>query len=374
MSDNINAATPNPTASTVVEQPQGSSKPVVSSIPDSFESCNPNNRLDTVDGSTLLSMDIAELGYSIDTILPHGLFVLAGSPKVGKTWLCEEIAIAVATGNSLWEYKANQGDVLYLALEDNYRRMQNRLSYLMDADAGADALARMHIALYAQTIKNGLVNQVNMFLNEHPTTQLIVVDTLQHVRDNLNDKNMYAADYTVMEQLSEIPKSHDVTLLIVTHTRKMQDADPINMITGSTGISGGCDGMWVLLRQERTGDIATLTISNRDTQAFEFELKFDSETCHWLKMTKPSQPMGKEDEMADVLIKMLSQHDNWEGTSSELSQVLGDCCPYFQISPAVLGKKIRQMANTLHRQNGIIAQTCYRGNHKIIKLRLVHQV
>ena len=88
--------------------------------------------LATLDGNTLMAREFAPLRFSVDKILPHGLFILAGSPKIGKSWLSLDLCQAVATGGRLWEYQAEQGNVLYLPLEDNYHRLQNRLKQRED--------------------------------------------------------------------------------------------------------------------------------------------------------------------------------------------------------------------------------------------------
>ena len=87
---------------------------------------NPIPQLETVTAKDLLTRPIQPLGFTIDDILPHGLFILAGSPKVGKSWLALDMCSAVAAGGNLWQYSAAQGDVLYLALKDKHKRLQER--------------------------------------------------------------------------------------------------------------------------------------------------------------------------------------------------------------------------------------------------------
>ena len=73
---------------------------------------------DTIDGNTLMLQEFEALQFAVEKILPHGLFIMAGSGKIGKSWLSLDIGTAVATGGKLWDFAAEQGEVLYLALED----------------------------------------------------------------------------------------------------------------------------------------------------------------------------------------------------------------------------------------------------------------
>ena len=111
-------------------------------------------RLDTIDGNTLMEQKYEPLRYCIDKILPCGLFILAGSGKIGKSWLALDIGAAVATGGKLWDYNAGRGYVLYLALEDNYQRLQSRLKTM---EIEKTNISRLHIATSSLGINGGLL-------------------------------------------------------------------------------------------------------------------------------------------------------------------------------------------------------------------------
>ena len=99
--------------------------------------------LSTLDGNTLMAQEFEPLRFSVEKILPHGLFILAGSQKIGKSWLSLDLCQAVATGGNLWDFQADQGTVLYLALEDNYSRLQNRLKQI---EAEKQDISRLYLA------------------------------------------------------------------------------------------------------------------------------------------------------------------------------------------------------------------------------------
>ena len=99
------------------------------------------NRLLTIDGETLMSQPLAPLNFVVDTLLSQGLHILAGSPKVGKSWLALWLAVTVAKGEAVWGMGVKQGTTLYLCLEDSTLRIQNRLFEITD-DAPAEHLDR----------------------------------------------------------------------------------------------------------------------------------------------------------------------------------------------------------------------------------------
>ena len=125
-----------------------------------------------------------------------------------------------------------QGEVLYLSLEDSYRRIQSRLFDLTE-----DAPPTLHFAIMADTLKHGLEQQIEQFLTEHPTTKLVVIDTLQRVRSAGSDSNLYANDYQDVSLLKQLADKHHIAVLLIHHLRKLHDDDPMNMISGSTGLS-----------------------------------------------------------------------------------------------------------------------------------------
>lgn len=189
--------------------------------------------LRTVDGQSLLLADLPPIRFTVEGLLPQGLFILAGSPKVGKSWLSLMLSQQVAAGGMLWGRDVPQGTVLYLALEDSLTRLQTR--YRRYSNGGTPAL---HFTTRSRTIHDGLIAQVGHFITQHPDTRLVIIDTMQHVRGAATDKNCYVNDYNDMNALRQITSAHDITLLLVTHTRKQDDADPLNrIIRSSIGIS-----------------------------------------------------------------------------------------------------------------------------------------
>ena len=100
--------------------------------------------------------------------------------------------------DSLWEYEIKQpGAVLYLALEDDYQRLQERMARMF----GVESAGELFFAVSAKQVGNGLDEQLAFFLREHPNTRLVIVDTLQKVREMSGDAYSYAGDYEIISRL-----------------------------------------------------------------------------------------------------------------------------------------------------------------------------
>jgi len=303
----------------------------------------------TIDGNSLIAQKYEPLQFSIDKILPHGIFIFAGSPKVGKSWLTLDMCQAVSTGGKLWDFAATQGDVLYLALEDKFNRLQGRLLQMKAENLD---ISRLHLTTASFGMQNGLFEQVHNFIAAHPKTNFIAIDTLERIRDSGRDRDIYSCDYSDMNKLREITDKHQLTLLLVHHTRKMFDSDPLNTISGSTGLIGAVDGAFVLAKDNRTGNKAKLTISNRDTESFCFELRFEAETCRWDFIGHSTEGGDKEDTFCILLNDFLQ--DEWRGTATELCKELKSLDSNFSLVASTLGKQLFASSRLLEKDYSIV--------------------
>ena len=164
--------------------------------------------LDTVAMTTLYDTDFEGQEPLIDGLLYRGAYLLAGSPKVGKSFLMAQLAYQVSTGTPLWNYPVRKGTVLYLALEDDYRRLQER-SYRMFGTAENESL---FFSVSAGQLGSGLDEQLTNFLREHPGTSLIIIDTLQKVREVDGDNYSYANDYQIITRLKALADSYGISI------------------------------------------------------------------------------------------------------------------------------------------------------------------
>jgi len=292
---------------------------------------------DTINAAALMEQEFEPLQFGIEKIMPHGLFILAGSGKIGKSWLALDMCAAVSSGGKLWEFAAEQGEVLYLALEDNHARLQGRL---MKTETDNTDVERLHLATASLGISNGLLEQTHNFLSEYPDTKMIIVDTLERIRDTELDKSMYSCDYRDMTALRSITDKHSLTLLLIHHTRKMYDPDPLNTLSGSTGLIGSVDGVFVLEKDKRTSHKAKLTIANRDTEGYCFKLEFDPDKCKWLFVGNEADTPDIDEPFCELIDGFMKDKNAWRGTATELSDTLNGINPDCGLNHLNITKKL----------------------------------
>lgn len=282
----------------------------------------------------------------IDGLLYPGTYLFVGAPKLGKSFLMAQLAYHISTGKNLWGYEVRKGTVLYLALEDDYRRLQERF-YRMFGEESADNL---FLSVNAGQLGNGLDEQLNRFMNEHSDTKLIIIDTLQKVREFGGDKYSYSNDYDVITRLKKFADTFGVCLLLVHHTRKQQADDKFDMISGTNGLLGAADGAFMLQKEKRTSNSAVLEISGRDQQDQKLYLIRDMEKLLW-NLEKAETELWKEppEPILETVAKFInSDNPQWVGSPTELVLKLG-----LDIQANVLTLKLNVNAGRLMNEYGI---------------------
>ena len=257
----------------------------------------------------------------VEDLIYNGVYLFVGAPKVGKSFLMAEIGFCVSAGIDLWGHKTNQGTVLYLALEDDYARLQQRLSRMF----GIDVAEHFYFATRSKNLNEGLEEQLKWFVQEHPDTRLIIIDTLQKVREPGGDTYSYASDYEVIAKLKAFADEHSICLLLVHHTRKQQADDKFDMISGTNGLLGAADGAFLLQKERRADNAATLDISGRDQQDQRLYLKRDEERLVWeLERRETELRQEPPDPVLEAVAALVTaERPEWRGTATELVAALG---------------------------------------------------
>ncbi|MDR2915820.1 MAG: helicase RepA family protein, partial [Tannerella sp.] len=270
----------------------------------------------------------------IENLLYNGMYFFAGAPKIGKSFFVAQLGYHVSMGLPLWNYPVRQGTVLYLALEDDYGRLQKRLSKMF----GMEGSEHFYFATSAKTLNNGLSEQLNEFVTAHKDARLIIIDTFQKVREAGGDKFSYAGDYEIVANLKRFSDTHNIALLVVHHTRKMESADSMEMISGSTGLLGAADGAFTLLKEKRTDNKAVLEVVGRDQQDQKLYLNFNRALCLW-ELTKTETELWKQppDPVLAAIAGIVStEKPEWVGNATELLGFL----PGVDMQPNVLTRKL----------------------------------
>ena len=274
-------------------------------------------KIRTINGKELLQMELPPIRFIAEDFIPQGLHIFAGMPKVGKSWLLLLLCLKVAQGEKFWNYQTEKGTVLYLCLEDSYNRVQMRLSEITE-----DAPESLHFAIMVNSLSNGLLEQIELFISEHPDTNLIVIDTLQKVRDGTSDSNYYAGDYKDIGALKSIADKNGIAIIAVQHRRKQKSDDPHISISGSTGMTGAADGSYVLVRPDEKSNDAKLYIRGRDIEEKILNIKFNSDTFEWefVSGDTPVSDAMKNDAVISAVISYLKDSGEFMGQASELAE------------------------------------------------------
>ena len=236
--------------------------------------------LETVTATDLMGEELPEISWVVPKILTEGVTILAGKPKLGKSWMVLGLSLAVATGGvALGTDAVERGEVLYLALEDNRRRLRKRLGLLL---AGRGASEGLHFRFDWPRADDGGVSALDSWLAEQPDCRLVVIDTLARFKPrDAGRRAQYDEDRDAVDPLGPVAAEHGVGIVLVHHLRETESDDPLDMITGSVGLTAGTDGALVLKRQRGRPD-AFLHVDGRDIeQPTELALKFDQTAATW---------------------------------------------------------------------------------------------
>jgi hypothetical protein len=219
--------------------------------------------------------------WAIDGLLPEGLTVLAGDPKAGKSWLALLLGWAAAAGGELDGRAVTPGEALYLALEDPYRRLQSRMRALRRGVA-YDISRRLSFSTdFPRADAGGLYHIAEWLEARKGAARLVIVDTLACFRKVQTGKgNGYAEDYEALGSLQKLCHHYQVCGLVVHHTRKVKGTDPFADISGTQGVSGAADTLWVLDSDSDMGG-GRLYMKGRDVPPTTIPLTFEKKHQRW---------------------------------------------------------------------------------------------
>ena len=297
----------------------------------------------------------------IDGLLYPGTYLFVGAPKLGKSFFMIQLAYHVSTGIPLWNYNVRKGTVLYLALEDNYSRLQTLLYRMF----GSESTDNMHLSTVSKQLGNGLIEQLNRFITDHKDTNLIIIDTLQKVREIGGEKFSYANDYEIISQLKRFADNNKICLMLVHHTRKQKSDDNFDMISGTNGLLGAADGAFLLHKEKRTSNSAVLEISGRDQQDQKLHLIRNTESLAWELENAETELWSVPPEPILEIIASLVNNENpiWQGSPTELADKLS-----LDMNPNAMTRKLNVNAGRLYNEYNIRYENCRTHNGRVIKL------
>lgn len=234
-------------------------------------------------GADLLEMDLPAVCWAVPDLLPQGLAILAGGPKLGKSWLIYSVCAGMGAGcRVLGQFQTPQAKSLYLALEDGRRRLQDRLKALCrNEPAIKPGLANVDFQIsWPRFDDEGGLEKLEVYIKENVPNglKLVVVDTLAKVMPKSKSKglNAYEADSIIMGRIKSMADKYGICILIVTHLSKLRTSkDPFDNITGSMGQFGTADTA-MLLTRKRGAPTATLQTTGRDIEGNSYDLSWSN--------------------------------------------------------------------------------------------------
>lgn len=273
-------------------------------------------RISAWTAADLMATTFPEPRWAVPGLLAEGVSVLAGPPKVGKSWLALCLAVAVAAGNrALGHIQVTPGPVLYLALEDTGRRLQSRLSKVLQDGPPPDGLT---FAIDCPPLPAGGADQVAAWLDDNPTARLVIIDVFAKIRGNPPmGLSAYDADYLSVGRIKSIADRYGVAVVLVHHTRKHVSEDFLADVSGTNGLAGAADATLVL-RRARGSANGVLHVTGRDIDETEYPVTFNADTGAW-----QIHDGHLDDQLADTRAAILRHvRDNPGASPAEVAQAL----------------------------------------------------
>ena len=327
------------------------------------------NGIAAISAKDLQDKEFKPIRWVVDGLLPQGLTLVVAPPKYGKSWLMLDLCLSVAAGERFLDMPTNKTGCLYMALEDNPRRLQTRMNTVLQGERAPDGF---EFATGSPDLADGLLNQLNDYLAVHPGCGLVVIDTLQRVRRTTGKAvNAYQADYKDVGILQKFATEREISIVLVHHLRKAKDeADPFAQISGTNGIFGAADSAMVMERDRRMDDTTKLCVTGRDLEEFELALRFDKEHCRWQNLgdaeTRAREQARKAYEnsaLVQTIRKLVERnHGSWSGTAKEILEA-GKLLTrrFIAESPKDVGVRVKKLENEMREFDGIVYERVKRG-------------
>jgi hypothetical protein len=237
--------------------------------------------LETYTAADLLKLELSAPRWAVPDIVPEGLTVLAGKPKLGKSWLALNLAMAVAAGDTALDHvEVEGGDVLYVALEDNQRRMKKRISQIL-SHLGRLDLGRLALTHACPKQDKGGLEEIGAWLADRREARMVIIDTWAKFRPGRKrGADLYSEDYGHAAAVKDLADQAGVPVVVIHHTRKAAADDALDEVSGSAGLTGAADAVLVLRRGRNEQD-AKLMITGRDVEEKDLAVRFDRDGGVW---------------------------------------------------------------------------------------------
>lgn len=320
-------------------------------------------KLNTLNATELFRMEIKPTEFIINGLIPVGLVVLASPPKYGKSYMVLDMALCVASGREFLGFTTNPCGVLYLSLEDRWDRLRQRMLQINETQP---LPGNFYMNIESRTLDDGLIEQLDDLLQDHPEIRLIIIDTFQKIRgEQKRTESAYAADSREMGVLKKFADDHSIAVLVVTHTRKMRDlSDPFANITGTYGISGIADDSIVLTKERREDVLTKMSVTGRDVCYEDYPIIFDKDRGRWMRQGDSYDLAVAKFEIdrqyteyltggiRNTILKLLEESNGiWQGRCGEIIEKSREYGTPISLTALKLGKVLTSLNDFLYRDN-----------------------
>jgi hypothetical protein len=258
-----------------------------------------NWREQIITAKALRTEKFAQVNFFVLGLMPEGVTLLVSKPKLGKSWLILDLCSAATTGRyTLGSIKPAQGDVLYVALEDSTRRLQRRLSKLLPSFNG-EWPEGLRLATKWNRLHEGGAHALREWCLSVERPTLMAIDTLALIRPPAKpSQQAYQSDYEAMTFLHDLTQEFPgLAIIVVHHDRKMEAEDVFDTVSGTQGLIGAADTIWVI---KRRASGTTLHVRGRDVEESEKAMEFNKTTCRWT-ILGPAAEIQRSNERARAL-------------------------------------------------------------------------
>jgi len=267
----------------------------------------------------ILKTDYPPIGWLVEGVIPAGLTIIHGSPKSGKSFMALNLCSAVSHGGYVFgNIKVEQHEVLYLALEDNFPRLKDRL-----LKQGENGIANDKLIIETSSTWRGGIMALKSYVDKFPETKLIVIDTMFKFSP-IEDSNEYSKTYKPIAQIQEIAAEKQISILLIHHSRKGGNSNSgenwADEGMGSQAFNGATDTI-ILLQKKDGKNEGSIRIKGRDIEEKSFDLLFDRDICTW-RIIGESEIVKSDPRAQAEILSLLEK--NPEGLkTSDIAVMLG---------------------------------------------------
>lgn len=297
---------------------------------------NTISELEFITARELQDKELPPTIYYVDSIIPQGLNLICSVPKMGKSWLALDLCLSICNGKRFLGFNTKQSGCLYLALEDSYNRLKQRMNKLLPNESAPNNFI---YSIKSNDLKNGFINQLESFIDSHSDIKVVIIDTLQKIRSESKSNNAYSHDYKELSQIKRLADEKGLCVILIHHLKKGITNDPFEKVSGTNGITGVVDTTYVLDKVNRSDEETHLSVVGRDVEYNEYILKFDKESCKWnLISTVDKYEESKMrnsytgNTLVDTIKTLLEDNNNsWSGTIKSINDKHKELYGYYYV-------------------------------------------